>query len=155
MQSLVVYFSQHGNTRSVAEAVAEGLRAAGPVQVMGIDQLSEPGLQGADLVVVGSPTYRMNLPEVVRTALAGLPRRVLRDKRVAAFDTSYKMSRWLAPFTAARKLARKLRKLGGSQVVPPETYLVEGREGPLHGGELERASEWAALIVQQLQADGS
>jgi hypothetical protein len=69
---------------------------------------------------------------------------------VAAFDTSYKMSRWLAPFTAARKLAARLRKLGGKRVVPPETFHVEGREGPLYEGEIERARRWAALILERL-----
>jgi hypothetical protein len=81
----------------------------------------------------------MNLPEVVRPVFDALPRRLLRDTQVAAFDTSYKMSWWLARFTAARKLDRKLRELGGKRSVLAESFFVEEREGPLYEDEIERA----------------
>jgi flavodoxin len=152
MKSLVVYFSKFGNTQQVAEAIAETLASAGPVRVISIDQLSVSDLQEVDLVVMGSPTHRMNLPQAVRPVFETLPRRVMRGRPVAAFDTSYKMSRWLAPFTAAHKLAPRLRKLGGKRVVPPETFHVVGREGPLYEGEIERARTWAASILQRVEA---
>ena len=58
---------------------------------------------------------------------------------MAAFDTSYKMSGFMARFTAAKKLDEKLRKLGGRRVVSPETFHVVACEGPLVEGELDRA----------------
>jgi hypothetical protein len=36
--------------------------------------------------------------------------------------------------------------------VPPETFHVEGKEGPLYAGEIERAQAWAAMILEQLEA---
>jgi flavodoxin len=152
MKSLVVYFSKFGNTQQVAEAIAETLASAGPVRVISIDQLGVSDLQEMDLVVMGSPTHRMNLPQAVRPVFETLPRWVLRGTPVAAFDTSYKMSRWLAPFTAAHKLAPRLRKLGGKRVVPPETFHVVDRDGPLYEGEIERAHTWAASILQRVEA---
>jgi flavodoxin len=152
MKSLVVYFSKFGNTQQVAEAIAETLASAGPGRVISIDQLGVSDLQQVDLVVMGSPTHRMNLPQAIRPVFETLPRRVLRGTPVAAFDTSYKMSRWLAPFTAAHKLAPRLRKLGGKRVVPPETFHVVGRDGPLYEGEIERARTWAASILQRVEA---
>lgn len=146
MNVLVVYFSKFGNTRKVAETIGESLSAAGSVRVISSDQLAASDLADADLVVMGSPTHRMNLPDAVRPVFDGLPRRALRGTPVAAFDTSYKMSWWLAHFTAARRLAKKLRKLGGKQVVPPETFHVMEREGPLYDGELERVQRWAESI---------
>jgi flavodoxin len=151
MKSLVVYFSKFGNTQKIAEAIAETLGSAGSVRVISTDQFGVSDLEGVDMVVMGSPTHRMNLPEAVRTVFETLPRRILRGTSVAAFDTSYKMSRWLAPFTAARKLAHKLRGLGGKRVVPPETFHVVEREGPLYEGEIERARAWAALILKRLE----
>jgi flavodoxin len=151
MNSLVVYFSKFGNTKKVAEAIAETLKSEGPVRVISMDQLAASDLNEVDLVVMGSPTHRMNLPEAVRPVFETLPRRVLRNVPVAAFDTSYKMSAWLARFTAARKLARRLRRLGGKHVVPPETFHVVEREGPLYDGEIERAKEWAASILGRLE----
>ena len=150
MDTLVVYFSKFGNTRKVAEAIAERLKSEGPVRLVSMDRLTVSDLDGVDLVVMGSPTHRMNLPEAVRPVFETLPRRVLRGAPVAAFDTSYKLSAWLARFTAAPKLAQKLRKLGGKRVVPPETFHVVESEGPLYDGEIERAKAWAELILGRI-----
>ena len=51
---------------------------------------------------------------------------------------------------AAKPIADRLQKRGGVLVVPPEGFYVEGTEGPLQEGELERASEWARRIVAQV-----
>lgn len=151
VKSLVVYFSKFGNTQKIAEAIAEILRSAGFVHVITTDQLSVSELKDVDLVVMGTPTHRMNLPEVVRASFEILPRRILRSASVAVFDTSYKMSRWLTPFTAARKLAHRMRRLGGKSIVPPETFHVVEREGPLYEGEIERAKTWATLILKRVE----
>jgi hypothetical protein len=91
----------------------------------------------------------MNLPEGARARLAELPKRCLRHKSVAVFDTSYKMSAWLNLLTASKKLGRKLKRLGGRQVVPPETFHVMEAQGPLYEGELERAASWADMVLQK------
>ncbi|HSF83943.1 MAG TPA: flavodoxin family protein [Anaerolineales bacterium] len=151
MKSLVVYFSKFGNTQMVAEAVAERLASRGEVVVISSDKLTKDIFEGRDLIVMGSPTHKMNLPEAVRPVFEKLPRRILRGKQVAAFDTSYKMSWWLNQFTAGKRLAQKLRRLGGRRIVPAEIFHVTGREGPLYAGELERAREWAGLILERAE----
>jgi flavodoxin len=150
MNALVVYFSKFGNTQMVAQAVAERLQSAGTARIVSLDHLTTADLDGIDLVVMGSPTHRMNLPEAVRPVFESLPKRLLRGTPFAAFDTSYKMSGFLSRFTAAKKLAQKLRKLGGRRIVPPETFHVVEREGPLYEGEVERAQEWAESILDRL-----
>lgn len=151
MNALVVYHSEFGNTRQVAEAIAEVFQGAGAAHTLSTDQLTAADLQGVDLVVMGSPTHKMNLPQAVRPLFETLPRGILRGVPTAAFDTSYKMSAILARFTAAKQLDRKLRKLGGKRLVPPETFYVhEHHEGPLYDGELERARRWAESILARL-----
>jgi flavodoxin len=148
MNTIIVYFSKFGHTQMVAEAMARGLRALGAsVRLVSSEELAVADLEGADLVLMGSPTHKMNLPEAVRPVLDGLPKRCLRGTLVAAFDTSYKMNWLLARFTAAPRLLKKMRKLGGRGVAGPETFFVAGREGPLFEGELERAEAWAAALV--------
>jgi flavodoxin len=115
-----------------------------------MDELEASDLKDLDLLIMGTPTHRMNLPEDVRPVFERLPRRLLPKTPVATFDTSYKMSPFLAGFTAAKKLARKLHKLGGKRVVRPETFHVMEKEGPLYDGELERAEKWADTILKKL-----
>ena len=150
MSAVVIYFSKFGNTKSVAEAVAAGLAVDGSARAVSIDELVAEDLAGADIVVAGSPTHKMNLPDDVRAALDKLPRHALKGAKIAAFDTSYHMSPFLARFTASKKLDKSLRKLGGKRAAPPETFFVAGKEGPLDDGELERASAWAQTIAGQV-----
>ena len=149
-RALVAYYSKFGNTRAIAEAIAQTLGGAGGVRLADLGQLTASDLEDVDLVVMGTPTHRMNLPEAVRPVFGRLPKRSLRGTLVAAFDTSYRMSSFLARFSAARKLARRLRKLGGKRIIYPETFHVEGREGPLYEGEIERAKVWAESILARL-----
>jgi flavodoxin len=155
MNTLIVYFSKFGNTKQVAEAIAEVLGSDHFVRVISSDQLGPLDLQKVDLVVMGTPTHNMNLPKSVRPVFERLPRRILPKTPIAAFDTSYRLSAFLSRFTAAKKLARKLRKLGGKRIAPLETFHVVEREGPLYEGELERAREWTRLIVDKLNGRGN
>ena len=148
MNALVVCFSKFGNTKQVAEVIAQRLQSAASVRVMSMDRLMASDLEEVDLVVMGTPTHRMNLPREIVPVFESLPKRIIKGKPAAAFDTSYKMSWWLNHFTAAKRLSRKLRKLGGKRIVPPETFLVVGREGPLYEGEIERAKAWADTILK-------
>jgi flavodoxin len=151
MNALVVYHSEYGNTRQVAEAVAGVFQGAGAARTLSAERLAPEALEKVDLVVMGTPTHKMNLPEAVRPVFEWLPRRSLRGVAIAAFDTSYEMSAFLARFTAAKRIDRKLRKLGGERLVPPETFLVDhNHEGPLLNGEIERAQDWAGSILSQL-----
>ena len=150
MNTLVVYFSKFGNTHKIAQVISEVFNGVGPVNIIEMNQLSSAGLQRADLVVMGSPTHKMNLPEGVGPALKSLPRRILPKMPFAAFDTSYKMSNWLAHFTAVRKLDRLLRRLGGKRHLPPETFHVMERDGPLYKGEIERAGQWKYSILSSI-----
>jgi flavodoxin len=150
MNALVVYHSQFGNTRQVAEAIAKVFDETGSARTVSAGQLTTADLQGVDLVVMGTPTHKMNLPEAVRPILDQLSRRSLRGVPVAAFDTSYEMSAILSRFTASKRIDRKLRKLGGKRLVPPETFHVHHHhEGPLYDGEIERAKKWAAIVLDK------
>ena len=151
MKALVIYHSCFGNTERVAQEIAKALSEKVSVRTLSFEQLSEGDLSDLNLVVMGSPTHKMNLPDAIRPVLKSLPKRVLRGAPAAAFDTSYKMSPFLSRFTAGKKLAQRLRRLGGKRVVPPETFCVMGREGPLFDSELDRAREWGNILLDRIK----
>jgi hypothetical protein len=78
MRYVVTCFSQTGNTRKVAEAIAAAL----PEDVAVCD-LAEAPLDGADLVFVGMPVVRFGAPDEARTFL----QKRCRGRRVALFVT--------------------------------------------------------------------
>jgi len=151
MNALVVYHSEFGNTQQVAEAIVGVFQGAGAARTVNAERLNAADLQDVDLLVMGMPTHKMNLPQSVRPVFEQLPRRSLRGVPIAAFDTSYEMSALLARFTAAKRIDQKLRKLGGKRLVRPETFHVHHHhEGPLYDGEIERAKTWAESILAKL-----
>jgi len=149
MKILIVYFSKFGNTYKLTETIAEAMASNGVVSTIDFNQLSVNNLSDIDLVVMGCPTHNMNLPKAVKPVFDRLPKSTLSGTPAAAFDTSYKMSWWLNHFTASKRLAKKLHKLGGKLVVPAEIFHVTEREGPLYEGELKRAQEWATFLHEK------
>ena len=155
MKTLIAYFSKFGNTRRVAEAIAEVMKQAGDARTISIDQLAASNLEGVALVVVGSPTHAFTLPQTVRSILEALPQGILAGKSVAAFDTTVRV--WpLRHMRASPKLLRQLRRLGGKPIAQPQTFFVQTRSPQKSGqvnllldGEIERAREWAGQILGQ------
>ncbi|MEU8105158.1 flavodoxin family protein [Nonomuraea muscovyensis] len=159
MYALVVYESMFGNTRQIAEAVAEGLGSAMEVRVVEVG--AAPPVVGEDvaLLVVGGPTHAFGMSRAsTRQSAArqadgplvsqgrGL-REWLADLRTsspllgsAAFDTRVYKPR--LPGSAARAVARRLRAAGVRMVVPAQSFYVTGTPGPLVGGEADRARRW-------------
>ncbi len=157
MKTLIVYFSKFGNTRRIAEVIAETMKQAGEARVVSLDQLTASDLEGVDLVVMGSPTHGFTVPEAVRSALGALPPGILAGKSVAAFDTTVRP--WpLRLFRASPKLLRQLSQLGGKPVSRPQTFFVQTRNAQKTGeidllleGQIERAQEWASEILRQFR----
>lgn len=55
---LIVYYSRTGNTRRMAELVADGVKEAGSEAILADVQETEPAaMRDADGVILGSPTY--------------------------------------------------------------------------------------------------
>jgi len=165
MRSLVVYESWFGNTRQIAEKVAEALAAEGDVQLRSVDD-PRPVLNHVDLIVVGAPTHVHGLSsERSRTGAidqrgldgeAGIGARgwieqlpLCGGAPVAVFDTRADKPALLVG-SAAHGMVRRLRHRGYRLLVEPESFFVEGTPGPLEEGEIERAAEWGASLARQV-----
>lgn len=157
MRALVVYDSVFGNTEQVAQAMGEALEPLGDVDTHRVTAVEPEELTAVDLLIVGSPTRGFRPTPAAKNLLKRVPPGGLDGVRVAAFDTRFaveEMSSAILSFLvrlfgyAAEPLANTLEKKGGELAVPPEGFIVEGTEGPLRDGELERAADWARRIAK-------
>src|SRR6188768_1862470 len=57
MRALIVYESMYGNTRAIAQAIADGLKPGAEVELVPVGQATPELLAWAELVVVGAPTH--------------------------------------------------------------------------------------------------
>jgi hypothetical protein len=166
MRALVVYESMFGNTRRIAQAIADGMADGADVAVADVVDAPTAVPADVDMVVVGAPTHVFSLsrdvtrreaarhggaftdvPEGIREWLEALPAPE-RPYAFAAFDTRVD-DMALLPGAASHTATRLARKLG-FDVLDPASFLVKGYEGPLVDGELERAREWGHGLTEQL-----
>ena len=88
---LIAYYSQSGNTKTMALAVEEGAISVAGVRVfmLPIDQVSTKEVLEADAIVVGSPVYNANVAPEVQRFINSWPfeGRPLKNKLGAAFVT--------------------------------------------------------------------
>jgi len=157
-----------GNTRAIAEAIAEGF---GPgVRVLAVTGADEQALEGADLVIVGGPTHwsrmsrqstRKSAAKSVRQPGSDLALESGADTgpgvrewldtleqshaRAAAFDTRYKAPAAITG-RASKGIARALSRHGLPVVMPPESFLVDWKSHLLPG-ETDRARAWGTRLV--------
>lgn len=145
MKALVVYDSNFGNTKRIAESIAGKLGI--DTKVLQVSDFSKKELEGTKLLVVGSPVNAWRPTEKIKKFLTGLCKGQLKGIKATAFDT--KMKSFLSG-DASRKISRKLKKAGAEIVAEPQAFIVEGSKGPLSDGEIEKAAKWAAIIKKAL-----
>jgi flavodoxin len=147
MKALVVYDSVHGNTEKIARAVGEALAPLGHVTVLRVGEANPADLPPVDLLIVGSPTHGGRPTPAVQEFLAKLPANAINNVSVAAFDTRMTMVIARLFGYAAGRIADSLKDKGGRLAAAPEGFVVEGREGPLQDGELQRVDGWAKRVI--------
>jgi hypothetical protein len=169
MRAVVVYESMYGNTHVIAEAIADGLRAATDVAVLPVGEADTAKLADADLLVVGGPTHvhgmsRSNTRSAAVEAAekpgstlsldagAGGPgvREWLDELGTvpipaAAFDTRIGGPAWVTG-RASKRIAGQLRRHGARLMGRPQSFLVT-KDSELKPGEAERARTWAASLA--------
>jgi len=159
MKVLIIYDSFFGNTEKIAQAIGNSLGSKENVETLRVSDVKPEQLIGLELLIVGSPTRVFKPTKAIMNFLNKIPLNVLKGVKVAAFDTRISTadvsSRLLNILVklfgyAAKPIAYKLEKKGGSLIIPPEGFFVIDSKGPLKDGELERAADWAKLIVKTL-----
>lgn len=145
MHSLVIYASRSGNTRRIAEAIADGLRPKGSVELESVDEAPAAIPPEVDLVLIGGPTEAHGMTPPMKEFLSRLAPDALSGRRAAAFDTRL---RWplLLSGSAGAGITDHLRAQHANVVTHEESFFVT-RKPELEPGEVERAAAWAAGLA--------
>jgi multimeric flavodoxin WrbA len=172
---VVAYESMYGNTRQIAEAVAEGLKPLGDADLVSVNAGDSSAADDADVLVVGGPTHMHGLTTSMSRKAAAeavkeeneehaqlepgaadgpglrkwLSGRKGDGRRAASFDTRIDKTPMLTG-AASRGIGKRLRRGGYEVIGDPESFFVDDSEGPLAEGELERAKEWGTSLAEQL-----
>jgi flavodoxin len=160
MKTLIVYDSFFGNTKQVARAIGDALQHQADVEVRQVAEIDSEHLADCEVLIVGSPTRAFSPSPNIKAFLKELPRQSLEGVKIAVFDTRISMDDVDSPILppmikvfgyAAEPIARQLQRKGGVLAVPAEGFFVNGTEGLMKKGELERATAWAQRIIAEVE----
>jgi flavorubredoxin len=151
MKGIVAYDSVYGNTKQVAEAIAEQIRSEGheveliPLRDGGV------GAVAGDFLFVGSPTRMGRMTKKAKGFLEGLDREHWKNRPIVAFDTvgpfsedEEKRKKWLSRVekSAATRMQELVRKRGLSTHPEVLHIAVTGFKGPLASDGLDMARDF-------------
>jgi len=151
-RAIVIYESKYGNTRLVAETIAEGMREVPGIETI-LNELKEVDLNqltGFDVILAGSPNHMGGATRGIRKFIDKLGKLDLQGKMAAVFDTyigkDYEK--------AVKKMEKQIsEKIPGLKLATPGLSIrVEGMKGPVTAGELPRCKEFGAKIANQLKS---
>jgi flavodoxin I len=164
MKTLIVYDSHKGNTQQIAQATGNALGNQEDTTMVRVGVVKPEQFKGLKLLIIGSPTQRFRPTAAISNLLKGISENGLKGVKVVVFDTrlttrEINETPALAFFVrlfghsayAAKPIADTLKNKGGELIVSAEGFFVEGMEGPLAQGELERAADWAKQISAKAQ----
>lgn len=173
MRTLLIYESMYGNTRIVANCVAEGLRERHEVEVVPVSWATVDLLDDSEAVVVGGPTHvhgmtsslSRKIAETAATPATGIALEPgalsvgLREwlynmspgcgRPAAAFDTRLD-GQPLITGRASHRIVHLLGRRGYEVIDAPQSFIVSTKNALLPG-EAARARVWGVTLAGALE----
>ena len=161
MKILVLFRSHYGNTRRIAEAIAQQVKLSShEAEVRDIRQRL-PILQGVDGMVIGAPTRIGRVTHRAKSVLRHLKRKGFANKPLAVFDTIATIPttpkeleesrRWIEPGAAG--IMQKIARDCGLNLFPEALRCeVTGLKGPLAENAIGKAVAFTAAFISFAQS---
>ncbi len=159
MKGIVVYDTSYGNTKRIAETIAETLKESGiEVDLFDVKNVKKLSAKDYNFLVLGSPTKFGTMSFAIRFFLGKIKSEEWVNKPFAAFDTENPENIERAriekkEWSAAEKIAEKLREKKMNQLLPVLKAMVLGQKGPLVEGEIERTKIYVRELAVKLKEE--
>jgi menaquinone-dependent protoporphyrinogen IX oxidase len=159
MKGIVIYDTSSGNTKKIAETIAETLRESGiESDLFYVKDTKKLNARDYSFLILGSPTRFGTMSFAVKSFLGKVKSEEWMNKPFAAFDTENpenveKSRAENKNWSAAEKIAEKLKEKRMSQLLPVLKALVEAKlKGTLLEGEIERTKDYAKQLATKLKS---
>jgi flavodoxin I len=157
VKGIIIYDTSYGNTQKIAETIAEGLKAAEiDTDLFYVKKVKKLNGNEYDFLVLGSPTKFGTMSFAVKSFLGKIKSEEWQNKPFAAFDTENpenieKSKAENKNWSAAEKIAEKLKEKPMKQLLPVLKALVLDWKGPLVEGEIERTKNYTKDLAKELK----
>ena len=157
MKGIIIYDTSYGNTKKIAETIAETLEETGiEADFFKVNEVKKLSAKDYDFFVLGSPTKFGTMSFAIKFFLGKVNSEEWLNKPFAAFDTENPENNEKAraenkEWSAAEKIAQKLKEKKMNQLLPVHKALVLGQKGPLVEGEIDRTKAYANELATKLK----
>jgi flavodoxin len=147
---IVVYESKYGNTKMVAEKIAQGLGTGKGIKadVFELKDVKLERVPDYDVILIGSPNHMGRQTRGIKKFIDKLGKLKLKNKSAAVFDTCGPKS-----FEqAVKKMESQLTKVApGLRLISPGlSILVQGMRGPIVEEDMPKCEDFGKKIAAQL-----
>ena len=152
IKGIVVYDTSYGNTKKIAETITETLKESGmEADLFSVKNVKKPNAKDYNFLVLGSPTRFGTMSFGIRFFLRKVNGEEWMNKPFVAFDTELPENMEHKEWSAAEKIAERLRDKKMDQALPVLKVAVLGQKGPLQEGEIERTKDYARELAIKLK----
>ena len=159
MKGTVIYDTSTGNTKKIAETIAETLKESGiESDLFYVKDTKKLNAKDYSFLILGSPTRFGTMSFAVKSFLGKVKSEEWMNKPFAAFDTENpenveKSRAENKNLSAAEKIAEKLKEKKMSQLMPVLKALVESKlKWTLLEGEIDSAKDYARQLATKLKS---
>jgi len=146
----IIYDTKYGNTKLVAEKIAEGMRELKGMEteISDVKKVDLKEIDSFDAILIGAPTHFGGPSRTIKKFIDKLGKLKLKAKGVAVFDTFLGED--------FEKGVKKMEERLGEKVPPLRlmtsglSIRVDGMKGPITEGEFPKAIEFGKKIAASL-----
>jgi menaquinone-dependent protoporphyrinogen IX oxidase len=152
MKGILVYDTSYGNTKKIAETITETLKESGiEVDLFYVKDVKKIRPTDYGFLVLGSPTKFGTMSFAFKFFLGQVKGEEWADKPFAAFDTENPENMKKKEWSAAEKIAERLKERKMNQLLPVLKAAVHDMKGPIVEGEIKRAQDYAKELASKLK----
>jgi len=149
----IVYDTKYGNTKLVAEKIAEGMSEFKGIEteVSDVKEFDLKRIADADTILIGAPIHMGGPSRTIMKFLDELGKLKLKAKQAAAFSTY--MGREDYGEKTMKTMEKRIReKVPALKLMTSGLPIrVEGMKGPIAEGELPKCVDFGKKIAAQLK----
>ena len=149
MKVLIVFDTKHGNTKKVAELIADGINSVegNETEVVNVKNFDLSEDKTYDLILIGSPNHIGTYTKSIKKFISNLSSTAVKVNSFAVFDTY--MSKDFEK--AVKKMEKQLTKNfpNSTMALPGLSIKVGGMKGPIVEEDLSKCKEYGIKLAKK------
>ncbi len=148
MKVLIIFDTKHGNTKKVAELIADGINSVegNETEVVNVKDFDLNEDMTYDLILIGSPNHGGRNTKSIKKFISSLSNTTIKVNSFAVFDTYMKSD--------FGKVVKKMEKQtnenlpNSTMALPGLSIKVGGMKGPIVEEDLSKCKEYGIKLVK-------